>query len=129
MKKLWYEIALIVFIIGLQSQAALEIDDRCSKFQSFVPKQHLYDCPPAKFAQENENENLLECYDNITKHAYGKFYSHIPSFRFLKVVAEVAKVSFVKFFDRKIYCCSPKGQIISECPLEILDFPKIPRKI
>ena len=22
-----------------------------------------------------------------------------------------------------------KGQIISECPLEILDFPKIPRKI
>ena len=72
MKKLWYQIALSVFIIGLQSQAALEIDDRCSKFKSFVPKQHLYDCPPAKFAQENENENLLECYDNITKHAYGK---------------------------------------------------------
>ena len=27
------------------------------------------------------------------------------------------------------YLGEPKGQIISECPLEILDFPKIPRKI
>ena len=78
MKKLWYQIALIVFINVLKSQAALEIDDRCSNFQSFVPKQHLYECPPAKFAQENGNNNLLECYDNITKHSYGKVYSNIP---------------------------------------------------
>ena len=80
MKKLWHQIALIVFIIVLQSQAALEIDDRCAEFKSFVPRQHLYKCPPAKFAQENGNDNLLECYDNITKHAYGRFYSHMYSF-------------------------------------------------
>ena len=27
------------------------------------------------------------------------------------------------------FCSSTKGQLISECPFEILDFPKIPRKI
>ena len=35
--------------------------------------------------------------------------------------ATATKVCFFNYFS--------KGQIISECPFEILDFPKIPRKI
>ena len=31
--------------------------------------------------------------------------------------------------ELETFCDPTKGQIISECPLEILDFPKIPRKI
>ena len=31
--------------------------------------------------------------------------------------------------DPLTYGMSSKGQLISECPFEILDFPKIPKKI
>ena len=40
------------------------------------------------------------------------------------------KVSYLCFYNILIqFSLYSKGQIISECPLEILDFPKIPRKI
>ena len=40
------------------------------------------------------------------------------------------KLKMVPFDQKKIIpFLHSKGQIISECPLEILDFPKIPRKI
>ena len=40
--------------------------------------------------------------------------------------------NFFKFlwpFQKKWTLSSAKGQIILECPFEILDFPKIPRKV
>ena len=68
-------------------------------------------------------------YTIIFTTAIPHFSDITPKLHFFKVKEYIKTADLCLVFPQQFTNAIPKGQIISECPLEILDFPKIPQKI
>ena len=56
---------VILIILLLKSQVSEGSGYNCSNFKGYYSNHPLVECPPAKFMLK---DNLVECFDNYTKH-------------------------------------------------------------